>query len=386
VRYNISTNDYNQTTFYTAGKSIYGTPEEAGWDFKQNCLNENRNGVQLNFNPRTVTGTPTADTPIFKYHCYNVLNATTRPFFERPYVQLFPTSAGASKLALAMNTDQMARTFQDRSYMFQVVPRDGTNGMDADTVIWNLNVRGRRGNIVQCYPAVEYDFVPGHMTVADNWLVHLQIHGSDFNNANNANNGEGWQFSDRSNVVEYDNSFTNKLNGDAGTNIPLPYSQMKMFPNPDGQQSVAKRWALLDQTNCGSFTDNGNNGNGNDQNAHDNCGKLNSAPNRFPPNFQDGVLRFSAGTYKYGSSRNNNFSNRSQKATLTVLPTSSSSSVSAGTIAGATIGSIAAVVIIIGAVLVYGRLHPHTRAGSCYSSLASKCGRKRGGDTVYSKA
>jgi hypothetical protein len=63
-------------------------------------------------------------------------------------------------LSLALNTNHLGRTFEDRSHAFVLRARPAE--VPSTQRVVNLNVRGKRGNFVQTFPAVQYEFVPRH--------------------------------------------------------------------------------------------------------------------------------------------------------------------------------------------------------------------------------
>ena len=93
---------------------------------------------------------------------------TKSPVQQNPYVDI---GGKSSPLRLAINTAQYGRVFQDRSHVFKLRPRPTEL---RGPRIFNLNVRGKRGNIVQVYPAVEYDFAPTRLEIKEGDLVHIQ--------------------------------------------------------------------------------------------------------------------------------------------------------------------------------------------------------------------
>lgn len=204
----------------------------------------------------------------------------------------------AYRLKLAINTNQFGRTFQDRSHAFEIRSRPG--GMDSATRIFNLNVRGKRGNIVQTYPATEYDFVPPilHTKVGD--FIHVQWTGSQNGAYPNNQDGEGTDKTDRSNIVQIRG---NAIGGNIhvmlnDTTVTMPWAT-----------STMNALAWIGQTACSEDQAVINN----NQNAQ-NCAKLNGATT---PYYDAGLLKVEkAMVFNYMSSRNNNFSNRSQKAQI----------------------------------------------------------------------
>ncbi|CAF0819348.1 unnamed protein product [Brachionus calyciflorus] len=233
-----------------------------------------------------------------KKYGLSVEEANSRDYIlkNNPKVKLF--SDLDFGLNLAINTAQYGRVFQDRSHVFSIRSRQN---IESDRKILNLNVRGKRGNIVQVYPSVEYDFTPNKLEASKNDFIHIQWTGSNKNPLNNA--GQGLAGTDRSNIVLLtnktfgisSNSFYAplELNGDYGVNYPLSVNQAN-FLGMTKEDLI--RLALLEENHIGGSME-----------ELDDAGTY----------FDLGPRKITnSGVYHYMSSRNNNFSNRDQKGEI----------------------------------------------------------------------
>jgi plastocyanin len=251
-------------------------------------------------------------------------NGVASPVTENPTVDI---GADLKGLKLAINTAQFGRTFQDRSHVFYI--RRRAAGITAGTGrIVNLNVRGKRGNIVQTYPSVEYDYVPNRVHVDSDTVIHLQWTGSNTHNNGNPGGdgqtgdaGEGTGGTDRHNFVQMD-----KMD----QSYPVPLDSAKYIDSNiiatadvcydlygarigDGQPSVAEDWidCAVWLSTSGQF-----------RTADSDFTDFQTTLDTAPASLLGGVVFQvpTAGSYNYMCTRNNNFSNRSQKGTIVVDP------------------------------------------------------------------
>ena len=276
----------------------------------------------------------------------NTVNASLNgadksPVTQDPYVTINSAAAADEFVSLAVNTNQYGRVFQDRSYVFEIRSRPAT--IPAATPIINLNVRGKRGNIVQTYPSVEYDFVPNDIRASVGDYIHFQWTGSDYNPRRGCNDAEGGppdantaananknSRADRTNLVPLS---AQAMNYPAVAKTAAGTTQLVASQSVFSDEATMQKLAFLDQTatlaaKIDPATDqpgkcltqaelNAINNKNRRENHPNNCAKLNAA---FTPYFDGGAQAVTkTGKFKFFSSRNNNFSNRDQTGKICVI-------------------------------------------------------------------
>ena len=78
---------------------------------------------------------------------------------------------GKTDLQLALNTAQVGRTFQDRSHVILLKSRGLLPEKYRKSKIYYIVGMGKRGNIVQTYPAMEYRFFPERISVTTDDVI-----------------------------------------------------------------------------------------------------------------------------------------------------------------------------------------------------------------------
>lgn len=257
-----------------------------------------------------------------------------------------PTTGLDRNLTLNVDFTQFGRTFQDRSHVMHI--RKRPSSIPPSSQIFNLNVRGRRGNIVEAYPAVEHDFVPLHLKVKKGDYIHIQWTGND---EGPDVTGNGKKRTERHNIVMLKDN-------DGRKNWPEDINKQKLF-----DYDIAYLLAHLDQPEYCETKDDENccltldqlrekhNNNQNDIEDDDqNCFHLNAAS----PYFSLLTKVKKTGTFYFMSTRNNDFTNRSHKGII-----ESTLKLSPVAIAGVAIGGAAFIgAAVIGFAVWYTNNNP----------------------------
>lgn len=207
--------------------------------------------------------------------------------------------------------------FEDRSHVFKLLQRP--EEIPDDLTIHNLVVRGKRGNIVQTFPAVEYDFVPNRLSIPKGDAIHVQWTGSNSHNNGNPGGdgqtgdaGEGQGGTDRNNFIQL---------LDRKANLVAPDHKHTLFQNAEWvwsshdkgnvdnhafnlalSMATSGYYQCKDDEECDKYFTN----------------RLQDQLNNAPASYHGNIFVPDKGEYHYKCMRNDNFSNRSQKGTITV--------------------------------------------------------------------
>lgn len=289
-------------------------------------------------------------------------NGEKSPIKQDPLIQVGPKDTDV--LQLAVNTNQVARTFQDRSYVFHVKKKAKTN-----EIVLNLNTRGKRGNIVQVYPAVEYDYVPNVVKLVSspkgandyplNTVLDFQWTGSDYNPRRGCNDAEGGPYvndqnigkrltaattgtnqnsrADRNTMCEMTDSRRNYPTQRKKTTEPFIGSTSGSLFEDGGKGDLARKFAFANAEqqlkdgklvanaplNCLTRTEiNAIRRENQRENHPRNCAEGNA----ISPYFESTKIKprdkttTAGGVFQMVSCRNNNFSNRDTKIQIFVTP------------------------------------------------------------------
>ncbi|KAK3102217.1 hypothetical protein FSP39_009657 [Pinctada imbricata] len=290
------------------GNGLGGQPNIYNWtvpnEIHEQCAIRIRYNISTeDYDPWNTTYNTDEQKPLATKYGFNSVQAADNRgyvFENDPQVEVF--NDADFQLELAINTAQFGRTFQDRTHSFAIRPRPAST---AGVTIHNLNVRGKRGNIVQVYPAVEYDFVPNHLEMAADDVLHIQWTGSNTNPPNN--DGNGLARTDRNNMVLLTPKVYAEGSDQAIRQQPVFGHYGNNYP-VHVENSTLLGFARADLLNLAY---NSPNQLGGELSQLDDAGTY----------FDLGPRRVSqVGTYQYMCSRNNDFTNRDQKGRITVVP------------------------------------------------------------------
>lgn len=295
LRYNISTGDMPH----------FDTKDDVTTANLTAAANKGRGGnerIPSKYDVGAFYGVPTVPVNASAADQKNWANQRGYEIRNNPQVDPFGIPNKGVKLQLAINTAQYGRTFQDRTHRFAVrkSPYPGA-------VIHNVNVRGKRGNIVQVYPSVEYDFTPNNVKCKVGDYVHFQWTGSNTNPNNN--DGQGKAGTDRSNVVPLRALNYEEPDGPLeGNQAQLGHLGNSYPARVDGQEGTIDFLGLSqeDLKNLARLSPNQLGGE---------LSELDDAGTYFDLGPRQCTLK---GLHRYLSTRNNNFSNRSQKGVVEV--------------------------------------------------------------------